>query len=266
MFSLQQILAGFVRRQNDYCYNVTEDWLQGRTVFGGLIAALANEAMRGVVGPERPLRALQIVYVGPNSAGEIAFSPAILRAGKAVTLANCIVRSGGEVTATINAMYGGGRESALNVFPNACTLNVAAENLIDVPRRPGFGPSFTQHYQQRWARGAPPFSGADHSDMSVNLRYLDEPVATLTEAHALALMDAIPTPALALLRQPGPASTLSWTLEFVDHRFDFPVDAWWRLDAVVDAAAEGYVVHSGHVVNPEGKVTAISRQVVVVYG
>jgi hypothetical protein len=100
--------------------------------------------------------------------------------------------------------------------------------------------------------------------MSVYVRYREPGIRT-TETHALALMDAIPSPALAMLKTLSPASTLSWTLEILDSKFQFGADEWWRLDAVVDAAADGYVVHTSHVINPAGKVAAISRQVVVVY-
>ncbi len=265
MTSLAAILAALQSQHNGFCYTVGDDWLQGRTVFGGLIAALANDSMRRKIPADRPLRALQIVYVGPNSPGMVAFEPCILRAGKAVTLASCTVRSGGEVSATVTAMYGMARQSMLNIQPSAATLPVSADQITDVPRRSGM-PGFTQHYHQRWARGATPFSRATDSHMSVFVRYRGEEIQRTSESHALALMDAIPTPALALLEKPGPASTLSWTLEILDHQFDFDVDGWWRLDAAVDAAADGYVTHSGVVINPAGRVAAISRQVVVVYG
>jgi acyl-CoA thioesterase len=270
MHSLHAILAALRPQSQGFCYPISEDWLQGRTVFGGLIAALANQSMRSLIPADRPLRALQIVYVGPNSAGDVQFEPVILRAGKAVTLANCTVRSGGEASATVTAMYGTARASMLNIKPQAelqTEVLQAPDQLTNVANnRPGFSPGFTQHYDQRWARGAYPFSQATDSRMSVYLRYRDEDTACLTEAHALAMMDAIPSPALALMATPSPASTLSWTLEILDHQFDFGVNDWWRLDAMVDAAADGYVTHSGVVVNPAGRVTAISRQVVVVYG
>ena len=270
MTSLAQILASLesksdIHRTIVQRAIVDEDWAQGRTVFGGLIAALANAAMRTGIPADRPLRALQIVYVGPNSPGAIDFAPQVLRAGKAVTLASCTVRSGGETSATVTAMYGTARTSMLNIQPAADRLTLMPDQLVDVPRSAGL-PSFTQHYHQRWARGAFPFSRAKDSKMSVYVRYRDEEAAPLTETHAIALMDAIPSPALALLETPSPASTLSWTLEMLDHQYDFGVDRWWRLDAAVDAAADGYVAHSSQVVNPAGRVAAISRQVVVVYG
>jgi acyl-CoA thioesterase len=265
MNSLHSILAASIAQSHGFSYSVSDDWLQGRTVFGGLVASLANVSMRRHVSADRPLRALQIVYVGPNSAGELRFEPTVMRVGKAVTLASCAVRSGSEISATVTAMYGVSRESVLNIKPQTKPCDVSPERLVDVPQRSESGLSFLKHYAQRWARGAYPFSQAKESPMSVYLRYREEDCEQTSEAHAIALMDAIPSPALALMSTPGPASTLSWTLEIVDHEFSFAMDKWWRLDADVDAADGGYVVHSGVVVNPAGRVAAISRQVVVVY-
>ena len=265
MQTLVQILASFALQNGAYRVTGETDWLQGRTLFGGLIAGLANHAMRQRVPADRPLRALQVVYIGPNSAGEVEFEPSVQREGKAVTLATCTARSDGAVSMTATAMYGAARESRLDIQPLSDTVLIRPDQLSDVAARAEM-PGFTQHYQQRWARGAPLFSRATDSTMSVYVRYRDEPIAHTTETHALALMDAIPSPALALLEKPSPASTLSWTLEILDHQFAFGIDQWWRLDAHVDAAADGYVVHTSHVINPAGRVAAISRQVVVVYG
>lgn len=265
MHSLTQILATLAAKGDAYRATAGEDWAQGRTLFGGLIAALANAAMRKSVGHDRPLRALQIAYIGPNTPGDVDFEPRILRSGKAVTLAACTVRSAGEVSATVTAMYGGARESALKIAIEPYDLAVQPSDVTDVPARFGL-PTFTQHYRQRWARGEAPFTGAASTPMSVYVNYRADAARTTTEAHALALMDAIPSPALAALKTPSPSSTLSWTLEILDHRFEFGIDEWWRLDADVDAAAEGYVAHTSHVINPARRVAAISRQVVVVYG
>jgi len=267
MQSLVRILAAFQPRDRVYIATLDETWMQGRTAFGGLITTLAASAMRQQVPVDRPLRALQAVFIGPIGEGEVAFEAAVNRVGKAVTLASCTVKSGGQVSMSATAMYGAARESVLNIKPTAMQCDVTPDQAKEKPYREGSGlPSFLQHYQQRWARGSRLFSRATESQMSVYLRYRNEDVPRITEAHALALMDAIPTPALALMDKPSPASTLSWTLDILDTNFDFGIDEWWRLDADVDAAAEGYVVHSSHVVNPAGRVAAISRQVVTVYG
>lgn len=265
MQSLTQILAAFTPQDGAYRATADATWLQGRTLFGGLAAALANRAMRERVAADRPLRALQVVFIGPNAEGAVTFEPTVLREGKAVTLASCIAKSNGEVSLTATAMYGTPRESMLSVQAQPIAVPAKPEQLTDVPVRAGL-PSFTQHYHQRWAVGGAPFSRAADSQMSVYVRNRGDEGAHTTETHALALMDAIPSPALPMMDKPGPASTLSWTLEILDHQFEFGMDEWWRLDAHVDAAANGYVVHTSHVINPAGRVAAISRQVVVVYG
>ena len=54
-------------------FHITDDWLQGRTTFGGLISALAAQAMRDGAGGHWPadvsLRAMQTSFVGPVSGG-----------------------------------------------------------------------------------------------------------------------------------------------------------------------------------------------------
>ena len=48
------------------------DWGNGRTVFGGLQAALLVRGMRGVLGEARtlPLRSLHVTFVAPVAAGD----------------------------------------------------------------------------------------------------------------------------------------------------------------------------------------------------
>jgi hypothetical protein len=69
MTSFPKLIAA--RRRGDHAttFEVTENWLQGRTSFGGLIAAYAVQAMRDVVGAAWPadfsLRALQTSFIAP---------------------------------------------------------------------------------------------------------------------------------------------------------------------------------------------------------
>src|SRR5262249_60793476 len=61
-----------------------EDWMQGRSVFGGLQAAVALAAMRTLV-PDAPLRTLQMAFVAPVGARDLRARAATLRAGKSAT-------------------------------------------------------------------------------------------------------------------------------------------------------------------------------------
>jgi hypothetical protein len=95
----------------------------------------------------------------------------------------------------------------------------------------------------RWAQGAKPYS-SERSPTKAFIRHRD--ASPLTEAHVIALIDCIPTPALSMFKTPAPASSLVWTLEFISHDFDFAPERWWRIDTDLDAAADGYVQRCAH--------------------
>src|SRR5271154_6950529 len=104
---------------NDWSAVVGEDWSQGRATFGGVVAALGNEAMRRLVPAERPLRGLEVVFVGPLLPGSVRIETQVLRVGKAVTIASARLWSDGKIAATLSGIYGGARSVAITVPPNA---------------------------------------------------------------------------------------------------------------------------------------------------
>src|SRR5882757_9383574 len=96
---------------------VDEEWLQGRATFGGLVASLANEAMRRVARTDRPLRSLQTAFINPVGVGDIDIVPRLLRAGKGVIIAQCEVQQGGALCAMLTGVYGIDRESQAAFLP-----------------------------------------------------------------------------------------------------------------------------------------------------
>jgi acyl-CoA thioesterase len=244
---------------------VGEDWMQGRATFGGLVAAVGNEAMRQLVPRDRPLRSLQTTFVGPAPAGEWRLKARVLRVGKAVTLTHCEVLDGEQVAAVQVAVYGGPRPSVVHVKarePDPAPRRM--EEAHEVRYQPERGsPPFLQHFAQRFVQGARPYSG-ERSPTKIYVRHRDS--ARLTEAHVIALVDAIPTPALSMFKAPAPASSLVWTLEFIGHEFGYAPDDWWRLDTDIDAAADGYVQQSGVLIDPKGQPLALTRQLFAIFG
>ncbi len=249
---------------NVWSARVDESWLQGRAIFGGMVAALCNEAMRRLVPHTRPVRAVEVTFAGPAVPGEVRLEAQILRIGKAVTIAQGRASSEGQIVAQTTGIYGDSRSSALHYGPTAAADVPRVDTLRDVDMtRPGRS-AFSRHFGMRWAQGASSFSGSSISTSKAYVRHAGSGV--FTESHLIALCDSIPSPSLQMLKTPAPASSLIWTLEFVRPHFEFPIDAWWRLDTSADAAHDGYVNQSGMIVNPDGEVAAFSRQLVTVYG
>jgi len=240
------------------------DWSQGRATFGGMVAALGNEAMRRLVPKDRELRGLDVTFVGPALAGEVSIDAEILRVGKAVTIARARLWSEGKIAATLTGIYGAARATTLAITP---TVDAGVRPALDWPDRSGVdmgGPSFVRHFGYRWAEGARPFAGSSLRTAKIYVRHQDP--APLTESHVVALIDCIPSVVLQLMSTPAPSSSLTWTVQFLRHDYSFPPEAWWRIDALVDSAGSGYSCESCVLLDPAGVPAAVARQMVAVFG
>ena len=218
---------------------VSDDWSQGRATFGGLVAAVANETLRKLVPADRLLRSLQTTFIGPASASTWRLKAEVLRVGKAVTLARCDVIDQEQIAATVVGVYGGPRPSVVEVRPEPQPSPRAVDGINEVRFQPGLGPDFIQHFAVRWAQGAKPFTGSPRTPTKAFIRHRD--TSATTESHVVGLIDCIPTPAMSMFKERAPASSLVWTLEIFDHRFDFAQEQLWRIDTDIDAATSGYV-------------------------
>jgi len=258
-----EILDSISAAGEEFQVTVSDDWMQGRATYGGLVAAIGNEAMRKRVPRDRPLRSLQTTFVGPAAAGTWRLRSRVLRVGRAVTLAQCEILDGDQVAAVQMGVYGMDRESAVLVKPAAVEPPRRVEEIDEVRYSPDRFPAFVQHFAMRWALGAKPFSST-RSPSKVFIRHRDP--APLTESHIVGLVDCIPTPALSMYKAPAPGSSLVWTLELFEHDLDFSPAHWWRIDSDIDAATGGYVNQTGVLHDPNGRPVALSRQLFAVFG
>jgi Thioesterase-like superfamily len=96
MTAFPELIAARMRGDHATTFEVTEDWLQGRTSFGGLISAYAVQAMRDVAGAGWPanvsLRALQTSFIAPIGSGKVDVAVRLLREGKSVRQVQAEVR------------------------------------------------------------------------------------------------------------------------------------------------------------------------------
>jgi acyl-CoA thioesterase len=259
-----ETLASIQPHEKGWRAIVGEEWSQGRATFGGVVAALGNEAMRRSVSPDRQLRELETVFAGPTLAGPVYIEAEVLRVGRAVTIASARLWSEKKIAAIVTGIYGAARSTATSIAPTIATNVRAVENLTLPAAHAIAGPTFLQNFDFRWAEGAWPFSGSSLNKSKIYVRHRDS--AALTESHVIGLVDCIPSVILQMLSTPVPSSSLTWTMQFLKHDYGFAPDAWWRIDAEVDSAAEGYSCESCVVLDPSGAPAVLSRQTVAVFG
>jgi acyl-CoA thioesterase len=258
-----QILASIQPQDKGWSVVIGEDWSQGRATFGGVVAALGNEAMRRLVPADRELRELDTIFIGPTLAGAVRIEAEVLRVGRTVTIASARLWSADKISATLTGIYGAARSTAISFPPTVATGVRRVEDLPDITP-PGMGPAFLRHFDFRWAEGTQPFRGSTLSRLKTYVRHKD--TATPTESHVVALVDCIPSVILQMMSSVVPSSSLTWTLQFVRHDYSFAPGAWWRIDAELDAAGSGYSCESCVLLDPSGAPAALSRQMVAVLG
>lgn len=240
---------------------VPDDWLQGRSVFGGLQVALAVRAMRTLV-PDMPLRTLQILFAAPVPGGCVRAQAQVLRRGKSTLHVEARILNGSETLALVVGVFGTARESVVSVAPQQAVVD--ASKAIEFRYIPGVTPAFTQHFASRWLRGSLPFTGSDTREIVVEIAMRDN--GNASEGHVLAIADLIPPIALSHLRKFSPGSSMTWMLEFLGDDFThLPLDGW-RVDAELVFAGDGYTSQSAMVWGPGGVPVALSRQSMVVFG
>jgi len=245
---------------------IPSGWTQGRTAFGGLVAGLVLERLQAEVVRDRPLRSMQVSFVGPvapDTAAEIEAE--ILREGKSVSQAQGRIVQDGETRLVCLASFGEGRESAVSVEALPAPEARPPRDGQELPFIPGVVPEFVRHIEMRWAFGYFPFTGKGCREMGGWMRFREAP-ETLTDAHLVALIDAWPPAILPYLKRPAPASSLSWALEMVHPRPSLAPGDWLLYRASIDQAGAGYGHIQAGIWTAKGELVAVSRQTVTVFG
>lgn len=244
-------------------YTTDESWLQGRSLFGGLQAAMAVDAMQTLQAEMPPLRTLQATLCAPVSGPTVQVCARILRAGKNTLHCAADFKDGDTLLATFVGIFGQSRESALTETP--AVLSPASDSGNAFPFIPGLTPAFIQHFDAELLAGAFPFTGGGGVEQQLRL-HLKDAQAKASIAHVMALTDFPPPLALSHFRKPVPGSTLTWMLNMVQPDVQPFTLQDWITDVHLEAGADGYTHQSVRLYAPDRSLVALSRQCMVVFG
>jgi acyl-CoA thioesterase len=249
---------------------IAPGWGQGRATYGGLVAGLLVARAEALCAdPARRLRSASVAFVGPVAPGAATVDGTVLRAGRSATQVEARIVQDGEPRAALLASFGGDRASAIAVDSerNPRPQLPAPEAVEPRPYVPGLMPEFFQHFDLRFAAGAPPLSGAAEPDFGGWMRFA-EPPAAFGDRELVTLADAWPPAISPMLTGPTPVSSLAWTFEPVappePGEQDAP-DAHWQYDVRTLAAADGYAHTAARIWDDRGRLRALSRQTVAYF-
>ena len=241
--------------------DLPEDWLQGRTAYGGLTGALCVEAAARLNPDLPPLRSAHFALAGPAS-GRLIVTAEVIRRGKSAVVIEASVTGEAGPAARALLTYGGVRESRVMRTGEAPPVLPPPEDCTAF-FAPDRAPGFARHFDVRLAGGARPMTPEAEPRIAVWIRHGDGEAPAGAPA-LVALADAVPSAALVLFPEFAPFSTMTWSLDFTT---DAPSSAsgWWLLDSRIDAASGGYAAQDMSLWNDAGQLVARARQMVAVF-
>ncbi|WP_372970969.1 acyl-CoA thioesterase [Marinobacter sp.] len=245
---------------------IPSTWSQGRASFGGVAAALVFDRMAHVVAPDRPMRSMQVSFVGPVTPDEPATVEAeILREGKAVSQVLGRIVQDGEPKLVALASFAGDRDSAVRVDALPAPEAKPASECRGLDYIAGVTPEFIQQIEMRWAFGNLPFTGKGGRELGGWMQFRNTP-ETFSDAHIIALVDAWPPAVLPHVKGRVKTSSLSWALDIVHPRPVLEPGDWLLYKAMIDEASAGYGHTHAGIWTESGDLVALSRQTVTVFG
>jgi acyl-CoA thioesterase len=254
-------LVRAIRNDNGaFAVNIPEDWMQGRTTYGGLTAALSLEATLRAFPDLPPLRSAQVSFIGP-AGGDVVISASMLRRGKSVTFAGADLAGASGLAARSVFAFGAARASAFGrAYMPAPKLPSPEDCGPFMPDGPW--PAFAQHYDTRLARGARPVSGSSEHDHFVWVRHKDKEASSI--AALIALADVPPPAVMPMMKTPAPLSSMTWIANLLTEA-PRTRDGWWLLELRADNAGEGYSSQDMLAWNRDGEPVIAGRQSVAVF-
>lgn len=259
------ILAQTHKLNSEQEFVLSKDWAQGRTVYGGVSAAMLYASAKPYIDENRVLRSMSTNFVGPLIADEpFSISVEIVRSGKNVSQLQSRAIQNGKVCVLSQLCFAAGRTSKVEVS------NTEKHNLIlptkakYFPPIPKLVPSFLKHFDLCIQEGGAPFLGSKHSHYYGWMRYKNPPTE-INEAHIIGLIDVWPPTLLQMLKWPAPASTVSWNLEFIYPHRDILATDWFAYKAETRQASDGYGHTEATIWDAHGEVVALSRQTVAIF-
>ena len=250
MTTLGQILAALESVEGGFHGVIPDNWLQGRTAYGGLSSALALHAAMASDSDLPPLRSAQVAFIGPLS-GAVTITAQRLRRGRNAAFVQADVTS--EAGLGLRATFVFMRDQESRVDHVATAAPDFAAPAADA-----------QGYSHSVVAFAQNFEFVDRRDDTTGpaewLRWvrLKDRAGVDPAVALMAVADCLPPAALKLMGGPAPVSSLTWQINLLTPA-PATTDGWWLLRADSGYARAGSSSQDMAIWNTDG--TAIAQQV-----
>lgn len=259
---------------------IDSSWGQGRTIFGGMSAALLLKKLNQQNPDSGLLRSLNIAFCGPLFSDQpCSINTREIRAGKSIAHWQAELIQDDKVATMVTACYGRQRDSDIHVAHESVDTQTP-ESGQKLPYIKGMTPEFTQHIDFIYHGGQLPFTNSKLNHLKGLMRFSGLPgkgllgkelsgKEELTEEHLVALIDAWPPTVLQKMKSMAPCATVTWQLELVTPISQLPhpvmTDEYLTYEAEIRQAHDGYAHTEARIATQDGVLLALSRQLIAIY-
>ena len=259
--SLGAMLAAARTEGDAALYTITEEWMQGRTTYGGLSAALCLAGTLAAHEDLPPLRSAQVAFIGP-AGGDVTARCRVLRQGKSMTYMEADLRQGEALATRCIFAFGSSRESVINLnhFPMP---EVPAPDACELLWRKRTPLNFLQQFDARMAFGGRSADGTGNGDIAYWFR-LRDPSGIPPAVRLLALADTPPPAVMPMFNDFAPISTATWQMEVLDT--EASGEGWHLIRSTAETGANGYTSQTMGMWDENARPVLAGRQMVALFG
>lgn len=237
---------------------IPDDWLQGRTAYGGLSAAIALHCAMQSDTDLPPLRSAQVAFVGPL-AGPILVTAHRLRRGKNAAFIQADIESEAGLGLRCTFVFMRGIDSEVD-YQTTTVPDFPKPAPEDTTYKGNPHVAFTRNFEFVDRRDGPELQPAEWLRWTrLNDRKGIDPMVEL-----LAIGDCLPPAALRLLGRNVPMSSLTWILNVLGPT-PATDDGWWLLRSNADYARAGSSSQVMGIWNASGEMVAEQMQSVALF-
>ncbi len=257
------VASAFERRgPNRYSLELSEDWYQGRAVYGGLTAAIMARVMEAEAGEGKLLRTLHTTFCAPATAGAVEVQTDVVRSGRSVAFVRARMEQGGVPIAIATATFARHRLSSVESYASPRLELPSVAQVASGPEAL-YIPAFSRYFEFRQALGHPAFSGGADAHVAGWCRLREGPVEAQAALAPLFLDSWAPA---ALSRHPhwAPCASIDLFVQIHAALDGEPID-WLGYEARSENLDSGYADERATLYFADGRPMASSRQLIAIF-
>lgn len=258
MTTLAQVIKAFSPSEG---FNTPPNWLQGRTIYGGLSTALALQtALQMAPAHLPPLKSAQVLFVGP-AIENLRFKAQTLRHGKSATMISVDGMVDDQLMLRVAFLFAHPRVSAVRHDLTSCPVVQHPPACLSLHETGPTPPIHLSNFEIRMAGPHLPVTGSDHPELLAWVRHKDaigvDPAVAL-----LALGDSLPPGVMVCFKAFAPVSSMTWNLDLAGPA---TCSDWFLLRSTSQRGWDGYSFQTMDIWNEQGQPVLSGSQTVAIF-